>query len=88
MDDPRMTDDLPSDLADQVDAWAVRLRQPRQWIIEQALTAWLSRTAREYELTLEGLADVDHGRVVPHADVEAWAESLGTDNPRPLPRPA
>ncbi len=37
-------------------------------------------------MTLEGLADVDAGRVVDHELVKAWAESLDTDNALPLPR--
>jgi predicted transcriptional regulator len=38
-------------------------------------------------LTLEALASVDAGRVVEHADVRAWAKSLETANPLPVPRP-
>jgi predicted transcriptional regulator len=38
-------------------------------------------------LTLEALADVDAGRVIDHAEVKAWAASLGTANPLPAPRP-
>jgi predicted transcriptional regulator len=32
------------------------------------------------------LADVDAGRVVDHQAVQAWADSLGTDNPLSVPR--
>lgn len=38
-------------------------------------------------LTCEALADVAAGRVVNHEAVLAWAESLGTDSPLPIPRP-
>lgn len=34
-----------------------------------------------------GLADLDAGRVVDHADVRAWLLSWGSDNPLPRPRP-
>jgi predicted transcriptional regulator len=37
-------------------------------------------------LTLEGLADIDAGRVVEHHIVHAWIESLETENPLPPPR--
>jgi predicted transcriptional regulator len=37
--------------------------------------------------TLEGLADVDAGRVIDHGVVMPRAESLGTVNPLPLPEP-
>lgn len=36
-------------------------------------------------LTLEGLADVDDGRVVDHESVAAWAASLDSDKPLPVP---
>ncbi|MBF0394388.1 MAG: CopG family transcriptional regulator [Alphaproteobacteria bacterium] len=35
---------------------------------------------------LEGLADADAGRTVPHAEVKAWLESWGTDHELPPPR--
>lgn len=31
------------------------------------------------QLTLEGLADVDAGRVIDHRIVQAWADSLNND---------
>ncbi len=37
-------------------------------------------------LTLEALNDVEAGRFVEHDDVQAWAESLATINPLPLPK--
>ncbi len=36
-------------------------------------------------LTLESLADVDAGLVVDHQAVKAWAGSLDTDAPLPVP---
>jgi predicted transcriptional regulator len=32
------------------------------------------------------LADVDAGRVIDHQAVQAWADSLSTDTPLPVPR--
>jgi len=34
---------------------------------------------------LRGIADVEAGRVIPHEEMKAWAESLGTDNELPMP---
>jgi predicted transcriptional regulator len=31
------------------------------------------------------MADVDAGRVIAHQAVQAWADSLNTDNPLPVP---
>lgn len=35
--------------------------------------------------TMEALADVDAGRTTDHQVVQAWAESLSTDTPLPVP---
>ncbi len=34
---------------------------------------------------MEGLADIEAGRVVPHSEVKAWLESWGTENELPPP---
>jgi predicted transcriptional regulator len=48
---------------------------------------FLSRPQEErHRLTLEGMADVTAGRVVDQADVEAWAASLATGSPLPVPQ--
>ena len=36
-------------------------------------------------ITDEILADVDAGRVIDHQAVQAWADSLSTDTPLPVP---
>jgi predicted transcriptional regulator len=38
-------------------------------------------------LTREGMADVIVSRVVDHKSVQAWADSLGADEPLPVPSP-
>jgi hypothetical protein len=42
---------------------------------------------RRRRLTLEGLADVDAGRLIDDEAMEAWADSLGTDRELPIPQP-
>jgi predicted transcriptional regulator len=37
-------------------------------------------------LTLGALDDVEMGEVIDHHAVQAWAYSLDTENPLPLPR--
>ncbi|HHW4876575.1 TPA: CopG family transcriptional regulator, partial [Escherichia coli] len=37
-------------------------------------------------LTQEALADVNAGRVIDHQAVQAWADSLSTDQPLSVPR--
>jgi hypothetical protein len=42
---------------------------------------------RRRRLTLEGLADVDAGRLINDEAMQAWADSLGTDRELPIPQP-
>ena len=76
-----MTAHVPAPLADQVDALAARLDQSRGWIVKQALLTYVEAQERRRRQTIEGLADVDAGRGVPHEQVKAWAASLATDTP-------
>ncbi len=82
-----LTAHVPVPLADKVDEIATRLERPRSWVIKQALAPWIDQEEERRRLTLEGLADVDAGRLIDHAAVRAWADSLGTDDEtsRPLP---
>ncbi len=71
-----VTAHIPGELAEQVDQLAARLERPRGWIVKQALTSWVALETKRHQLTLEGMADVDAGRVVDHASVAAWATGL------------
>ena len=86
MDTKVITAHVPLPLAEKVDQWAARLERPRGWIVKQALTGWIEREEERRRLTLEGLRDVDDGRVVDHQTVLAWAASLDADPPERAPR--
>lgn len=73
-----VTAHIPLDLAEQVDHIAARLDRPKGWIVKQALAEWVELETRRHQLTLEGLADIDAGRLVDHASVQAWAKGLDT----------
>jgi len=80
-----LTAHVPLPLAEKVDQWAARLERSRGWIVKQALAAWIDQEEERSRLIREALADVDAGRVIAHQAVQAWADSLGTDQPLPLP---
>jgi predicted transcriptional regulator len=86
MDTKVMTAHVPLPLARKIDDLAAQLDRPRAWIVKQALAAWVGEEEERHRLTLEGMADVTAGRVVDHADVEAWAASLTTGKPLPMPQ--
>ncbi|MDE2141987.1 MAG: ribbon-helix-helix protein, CopG family [Elusimicrobia bacterium] len=79
-----LTAHVPAELAKKVDLAASRLERSRGWIVQKALLDWLSHEEIRRQLTLEGLADVDAGRVVDHESVRSWAESLGTPKRKPV----
>ena len=81
-----ITAHVPEEMADKVDQIAARLDRTRGWIVKQALADWLGQEEERRRLTLEALADVDTGHVIDHQAVQAWANSLDTDKPLPIPR--
>lgn len=81
-----LTTQVPLELAEKVDQAASRLAQSSGWIMKQALEEWVDREEQRRLMTLEGLADVDAGRLIDHESVLAWADSLSTPKPLPLPR--
>ena len=81
-----LTAHVPIPLAEKVDQMAARLERSRGWIMKQALSAWVDQEEERSRLTREALADVDAGRVIDHQAVQAWADSLSSDTPLPVPR--
>jgi predicted transcriptional regulator len=82
-----LTAHVPLALAKKVDKLSKQMERPRGWIVKQALAEWVAWEEEKDRMTLEGLADVDAGRTIPHEEVVAWAKSLGTKKPLPVPRP-
>ena len=81
-----ITAHVPVQLAKKVDQLAERVGRSKDWIVKQALAAWIDQAEERSRLTLNALVDVDAGRVIDHQTVQAWAGSLSTDNPLPVPR--
>ncbi|MCK6442757.1 CopG family ribbon-helix-helix protein [Elstera cyanobacteriorum] len=82
-----LTAAIPAALADKLAIMAAERDQSPDAIVRQALSAWVEDEEERYRLTLEAIAQADAGLLVDHADVRAWAESLGSDNPLPMPVP-
>jgi predicted transcriptional regulator len=80
-----ITAHIPMPLAKQIDAIADRLDRSRGWILKQALFDWVALEEERRRMTLDALSEVDREEVVGEAEVQAWAESLGS--PESLPPP-
>lgn len=50
-----------------------------------SMVDWNAREDERDQLTQEALADVDAGQVIDHQAVLAWADSLDSDQPLPIP---
>lgn len=85
MDSKVLTTHVPLELAEKVDQLAARLERSRGWIMRQAISAWVAQEEERRQMTLEALADVDAGRTISHQAVQAWADSLSSGQPLPVP---
>jgi predicted transcriptional regulator len=79
--------EIPSEMADRVEQMAEQLGRTPAWVIEEALSCWIDLEDERHQQTLDALAEVDAGLLVDDEDVRAWVESLGTENPLPMPVP-
>ena len=77
-----VTAHLPKELAEKLDGLADQLDRPRGWLVKEAVEAYVGLAEERRRETLE---EVDSGRVVEHAEVEAWAAGLGRVK-KPKPR--
>ncbi len=82
-----ITAHIPIELADKVDALSEQLERPRGWIVKKALAAWVDEHELRDRLTREALEEARQGVGIDHAEVVAWADSLGGPAPLPTPRP-
>ncbi len=81
-----LTAHVPVTLVEKVDLIAARMERSRGWIVKQALSAWVDQEELRRRMTLDAMADVDTGHVIDHQSVQAWADSLSSDQPLPVPR--
>jgi predicted transcriptional regulator len=82
-----ITAQVSSSLLEQIDKVAAQSARSRDWVINEALATWLSLEEEDDRLTREAMAEIDAGLVIDHEEVQAWADSLDTDQPLPLPLP-
>lgn len=81
-----ITAHVPIEMAEKIDELAANYDRSRGWIVKQALAAIIEQEENRHQMILEGLADVDAGRVVEQADVLKWVNSLNSNTPLPVPQ--
>ena len=82
-----LTAQIPAELAEKVEELATTLHRPEGSIVAEALSARVQLEEQRHQMTLEGLADVDAGRLIDDAEVEAWIKGLETDPTLAAPIP-
>ena len=82
-----LTAHIPEELAEKVDRYAKSMERSRAWIVKRALANWVNWEEEKTRLSLEALEEADQIGAIPHEEMVAWADSLGTDNPLPAPKP-
>ncbi|WP_044563815.1 CopG family ribbon-helix-helix protein [Azospirillum sp. B4] len=78
---------LEPELNDQVTALAEALDRSPSWVVEQAVRDYLAVQEGHLAAIDQGLREADAGLLIPHEEVAAWIESLGTPGELPIPRP-
>lgn len=81
-----ITTHVPVEMAEKIDELAVNYDRSRGWIVKQALAAIIEQQENRHQMLLQGLTDVDAGRVVDHADVLKWVSSLNNNTLLPVPQ--
>ena len=76
---------LSANLADELASAAAERGLSNSQALEEALRQWLYELRKDRQ-ALEALSNPGEGRIT-QEDVEAWAESLDSDNPLPMPKP-
>jgi len=77
MDTRVVTSHLPAELAEKLDGLAMRMDRPKGWVVKEAIASYVALEEERYQMTLEALEDVSAGRLHDHAEIKAWATSLG-----------
>lgn len=68
--------EIPVALLEKMDAISARIDRSRDWILQQAISAWVNQEEEYHRLTLQALEEVKNGKTVPHSEIVSWIESL------------
>lgn len=71
-----VTAHLPTDLARKLDGLAGQLDRPRGWLVKEAVEAYVALAEERQRETRAALDEVNAGRTVDHAEVEAWVTGI------------
>ncbi len=75
-------------MKEELESLAQATQRSKSFLATEALKDYLAREAWQVAHIREGMRQAETGLTVPHEEVDAWMESLGTAKalPRPTPR--
>lgn len=76
METRTVTTILPIDMAEKLDQLAKNEDRSKAWLIKDAIQSMLDVKERQHQMMLEGLADIDAGRIVSEEKIRDWIKSL------------
>jgi predicted transcriptional regulator len=79
---------LQNEIEDQLDTLAKKLKRSNSWVINEALSEYLSKQEREQERwkqTLAAMESVAQGKILDGNEVHNWLNSWGTQNELQVP---
>ncbi|MBR0128635.1 MAG: CopG family transcriptional regulator [Neisseriaceae bacterium] len=71
-----VTGEIPVSLIEKMDTISARLDCSRNWILQQAISAWVNQEEEYHRMTLQALEEVENGETVSHAEIVSWIERL------------
>jgi len=74
---------LQNEIEDQLDTLAKKLKRSKGWVINEALSEYLSKQEREqqrWKQTLAAMESVAQGKILDADEVHDWLNSWGTQN--------
>ena len=86
MDSTTLSFRVDPEKARRLDALATATARPKSWLLEQALDAYLEMQAWQVAHIAKGVAELDRGEGVSHAEVSAWLKTWGRKAGRKRPR--
>lgn len=79
---PTLTVYVTDALIDEIDSIAIELERPRDWVVQDALCAYVSRhrlESRRWREAQDAIDAAERGQVVPAEEVFAWLDTWGLD---------
>lgn len=71
-----VTGEIPVSLIEKMDTISARLDRSRNWILQQAISAWVNQEEEYHRMTLQALEEVENGETVSHSEIVSWIERL------------